>query len=238
MGRDARDGSLVGAVLCMVAVVVLFSSEAHCQEPGASQQATAGALAVLSEKAAVTPVFQVGVDAPLYLGEDNAVARLHARLTIAGQAGQALDVERVETFNGAELELYLERRIGAGLDGGATYLHAQAGGSARRDANGLTPAERFPLWYGIGVTVERRSGDSFPSRRLSVSLGRSEISSPRTEAEGASRFVRDLIVSGSVSVPAGPVLLLVHGDAHRALWGEGARFSARVGVSVAWRGRQ
>jgi len=224
--RPLRDRIRPGAVLLALLCAPLGSAA----EPPASVEVLAGAAAVVSEESDVLPVLRVTVDAPVYLGRESA-ARIRAALQLHGSPGETVDVTDVTTFRGAELDLELERRIGAGPST-ASYLVLKVGGAARRDARvegtRLLPRDRFPGYWGLGVAVEHRDGAEPPSRRLTVVMGHSQLS----HDQGGTP--RDVIVAGHVQVAQrGGAILTIAGEAHRPLWGDG-RAVFRLSVLAGW----
>lgn len=219
----------VASAFLLAAGLLCGASPVGAQEPPATVEILAGAGVSVSDDSAAVPVALVGVDAPVYLG-DESVARIRAALRLHGSPGQTLDLERVDTFQGAELDAQLERRIGAGGNS-ATYVVTGGGFATRRDARGEGPRERFPLWYYAGLAVEHRPGsDGPPSRRFMVGMGSSEVCHP------TSRAPRDLIVQGHVRVAtARGVSFVIQGDAARPLWGSG-RGVFRIAVLTGWGG--
>lgn len=200
------------------------------QEPPATVEVLAGAAVVVSEESDVVPVARVTVDAPVYLGSES-VARIRAALQIHGSAGETVDLADVATFRGAELDVELERRIGAGQDS-ASYVVLKVGGAARRDAlvegTSEQPRERFPGWWGVGLGVEHREGSEPPARRLVVAMGSSQL------CHVAGGAPRDLIVSGQVRIAKkGGAQAVIAGEIHRPLWGDG-RSMFRLAVLAGW----
>lgn len=222
----------------LLALLPLMASAA--EEPAASVRAHAGYSAVMSSQADALPTAAVEVDAPVSLGHAS-VARVQAKLAALGIAGKTFDGADVRTFGSVEFELAIRRRIGSDYDGGATYLGVRGGGAALRDAKGDAPYQRTPIWWAVELTLERRNGDHFPHRWVSLGFGHSDISSPPRSAPstlGAAardNAPRDLIVSGSVQVK-GPIgtSVIFSGDVHRGLWGKRATQQARMSTSATW----
>jgi hypothetical protein len=165
-----------------------------------------------------------------------------AQLKAAGVAGDTkFNPGDVSTFNSAEFDLFIKRRVGSDNDGGATYFYAHGGGAVLRDAKGEAPYQRNPLWYSIGVTLERRDDGKFPKRWLSIGVGHSDISSPPAHAPGTLAQAghdakpRDLIVSGSVAID-GPSKskLIISGDVHRGIYGPRATTQVRLSTTASW----
>ncbi len=225
-------GTRPGAFLLAAGLLCGAAPPTCGQEPPAAVEVLAGAAVVVSEESDVVPVARVTVDAPVFLGRES-VARLRAALQVHGSAGQTVDLADVATFRGAELDVELERRIGAG-QGSASYVVLKVGGAARRDAlvegTSEQPRERFPGWWGLGLGIEHREGSEPPSRRLVVAMGASQLCH---EQGGAPR---DLIVSGQVRIAQkGGAQAVIAGEIHRPLWGDG-RSMFRLAVLAGWGG--
>lgn len=237
--KASRRRNRVGLLL-----LALLPAFAQAWEPEykATVEVLAGAGVSLSDDSAVVPVATVTVDAPVYVGEDgDSVARLRAALRLHGSPGQTLDLSDVRTFQGAELDLQLERRIGSG-DDSATYAVIGGGFATRRDApakgagtaaasgESTAPAQRFPIYYSAGLAVEHREGGQAPSRRLVVGIGSSQVCHPE------SLIPRDLVVSGHVRLlEVKGASLVLQGDVQRPLWG-GGRGVFRMAALVGWQG--
>jgi len=222
-----------------LAVLLLLGGRlAHCQEPPTSNQVSVGAGAVLSNDAETVPVVIVAADAPVFFGAQSA-ARIYAAAKLHGSQGQTVDLGDVATFREAELDVYIQRRIGSDRAGGSTYIYAHGGGAIRQNTAGNEPAQRTPLWWSVGVAVDQRNEGKFPERRLAVGFGHSDLSSPPQVTPGTLGAVlrdgipRDLIVSGFVTIKAtGTLEVIIGGDAHRALWGPRATQAVRITSTV------
>jgi len=210
-------------------------------EPGATMRGSIGPAVVLSEKAAAVPTALVEVDAPVALGRES-VARVMALLRISGVAGdEKFSVGDASTFNSAEFELWIKRRIGSDYDGGATYVYMHGGGAVLRDSHGAEPYQRNPLWYSVGLTLERRESKKFPKRWVSIGYGHSDISSPPARKPGsfsaAARDAKpaDLIASGAVEL-GGPSKsrFIISADVHRGLYGPRATTQVRLSTTMSW----
>jgi hypothetical protein len=231
--------SIVAGGLLAFLLMTPASADAG-QEPPAAVRAHVGYSATMTSRADALPTAAVEIEAPVSLGSES-IARVLAQLRVHGIAGQTVDPGDVRTFASAEFEVALRRRVGADRDGGATYVGVRGGFAALRDADGAEPHVRNPLWYAIETTLERRDGDSFPSRWVSVGFGHSDISSPPLHTPGTLRqaardaIPRDLIASGSVAI-SGPakLKLIISGDVHRGLWGPRATTQVRLSTTVAW----
>ncbi len=223
-----------------VLVLGLAVTASAGSEPPSTVRGSLGMQGVLSSQAAAVPAALVEVDSPISLGRES-VARVMAQLKLAGVAGGTLDVGDVSTFNSAEFDLYVKRRVGSDNDGGATYVYVHGGGAVLRDAKGEAPYQRNPLWYSVGLTLERRDDGKFPKRWLSLGVGHSDISSPPAHAPGTllqaghDAKPRDLIVSGSVAID-GPSKskLILSGDVHRGIYGPRASTQVRLSTTAAW----
>lgn len=226
-----------------IGTTILAARACAQEEPPATGRVSVGAVAVWGERTDVAPGAIVEAEAPINLGRAS-VARVLAQLKATGVQSEGFELGNVATFGAIALEVYVERRIGGDEDGGATYIHAHGGGATLRDSDGREPYQRSPLWYSVGVTLERRAGGAFPHRRLSVGFGHSDVSSPPRRSPGtlaaAARDAkpRDLIVSGSVAIDGpGRVEVILSGDCHRGLWGPRATTQARIASTVTWGAR-
>jgi hypothetical protein len=219
---------------------------AFASEPPATVRGSIGMQAVASEKAAAVPNAEFDVDAPMSLGHES-IARVMAQLKAAGVAGDTkFNPGDVSTFNSAEFDLFIKRRVGSDNDGGATYVYVNGGGAVLRDAKGDAPYQRNPFWYSVGVTLERRDEGKFPKRWLSIGLGHSDISSPPAHAPdslaqaGHDAIPRDLIASGSVAIDgpskAKKAKLIISGDVHRGIYGPRATTQVRLSTTMTWGG--
>lgn len=228
-GRDGWPPN--GACAFLLAAGLLCGAAPLCaEEPPASVEVLAGAAVVVSEESDVVPVARITVDAPVYVGRES-IARIRAALQVHGSVGETVDLADVATFRGAELDVELERRIGAGQDS-ATYVVLKVGGAARRDAlvegTSEQPHERFPGWWGLGLAMEHRVGAEPPERRLVVAMGSSQLCHEQSGAP------RDLIVAGHVRIAKkGGAVAVVAGEIHRPIWGEG-RSMFRLSVLAGW----
>lgn len=225
-------------IMALAALLLFGARAAHCQEPGASGQVSIGAGAVLSNDATAVPVAIIAADAPVFLGSHSA-ARIYAELKLHGSQGQTVDLGDVATFREAELDMWVQRRIGSDRAGGSTYVYLHGGGAVRQNTSGNEPAQRTPLWWSVGLAADRRDGDRFPERRLAVGFGHSDLSSPPLVTPGTLGAVlrdgipRDIIVSGFVTIHApGSLQVIIGGDAHRALWGPRATQAVRLSSTV------
>jgi hypothetical protein len=226
--RAAELHRLLRALVLGLLALLPLQAAAWEPEPAPSVEASIGAGVSVSDSSAVVPVARVVVDAPVYAGRES-IARIRAALQLHGSPDSTVNLLDVRTFQGAELSVELERRIGAG-NGSATYLLLEGGGAARRDARGEGPRERFPGWWSARIGFEHRDEGKAPSRRLTIGLGSSQVVHPLPNA-----VPRDLMVTGHVDIPIkGKVVARMSGDVQRCLWGArpGDRSVFRLAVMV------
>lgn len=196
-------------------VIMLTPMAVAGREPPSAVSLQLGAGASLSETDAVVPVARATIDAPVYVG-DKSPLRVHVSLMLHGQPGATVNPSDVRTFRAVELEIQAEHTVGIGPKA-RTYIMGLAGGSTRRDAQGVKPRERFPVWAGAGVAVERRVGNELPDLRLTFALGYSQVCHEKDFG-----VPRDILVGGHVHMfDALGAKFNILGDVQRPLYGSG-----------------
>lgn len=238
-GRRFQTSALLAALL--------LGGLARAEEAPASDQVSGGVGLAAQSKAKAVPVLIIGVDFPIYFGSDNvdATARGYSETSVDGLEGETVDFGNAATFTSVRGDLWLERRVGSDGNGGSTYLALHGGGAARLDTGGNEPLTRAPVWYSGDLVLERRSGDHFPNRRLTIGFGHSDLSSPPERVSGSLREAarnaspRDIMVGGNVTVTAmkaadggTSMKVVIGGYVHRALWGKHGTFAALVTTTV------
>lgn len=242
VARAAWLGWLQGLIVGLaVGAALAYGASVHGEEPPATVRGSLGYSGVFSERADTVPTALVEFESPIPMG-NGSMGRVLAQLKALGVKGdKKFSIGDVATYGSAEFDLFLRLRIGSDREGGSTFFYVHGGGAALRDSHGDAPFQANPVWYSVGITLERRELKKFPSRWVSIGLGHSDISSPPLHAPGtlaqAARDAkpRDLIVSGS-AVVRGPSKsqMIISGDVHRGIYGPRATTQVRLSTTVTW----